>query len=328
MMTVPIYLYLDGIPADAPGRAGEPSFAFDTQGLWRFSSDDGWYAVEAAAVELHRMFARAIFKELPYSELLPLVPPFIATLGHNSEAAGSKSDFEEVLGLASRIPELHRFLFLYDCQRLVSAIQECAKEIIQIQGEFYRTFNLESFFYPPMKQEDGLRYSTSPVVTKLFAFLSFLFIRMHSLLDYTVKVAMEAEKLPTNFTNYPKMSSLNAQYGDRKRLGLNKKAGTLFEDCTFLVTIEALRNHIIHNGLLDDMPKAYEEIKDGVAADKYILMPDMTDGHFDKFRNRNLFYEREDKINRRLPFLVTEFLRRQEVTLRAIAEGLRSRHDL
>ena len=89
-----------------------------------------------------------------------------------------------------------------------------------------------------------------------------------------------------------------------------------------------MRNHIIHNGLLDDMPKAYEEIKDGVAADKYILMPDMTDGHFDKFRNRNLFYGREDKINRRLPFLVTEFLGRQEVTLRAIAEGLRIRHDL
>ena len=327
-MRAPIYLYLDGIPANAPGRGGEPSFAFDPQGVWRFSSDDGLYAVETAAVELHRMFAKAIFKGHPYNKLLPLVPPFIATLGHNSEAAGSKSDFADMLSLANRIPELHRFLYLYDCQRLVSAIQECAKEVIQIQGEFYRTFNLEPFFYPPMKHEDGLRYSTSPVVTKLFAFLSFMFIRMHSLLDYSVKVAMEAEKLQTNFTTYPKMSSANAQYGDRKRLDLNKKAGTVFEDCTFLFTIETLRNHIIHNGLLDDMPKAYEEIKGGITAEKYILMPDMTDGHFDKFRNRNLFYGREDKINQRLPYLVTEFLARQEETLRAIADGLRGRHDL
>lgn len=328
IMTVQTYLYLDGIPADAPGRADQPSFSFDPQGMWRFSIDDGWYAVEAAALELHRMFARAIFKGLPYNELLASAPTFIATLGHNSEAAGSKSDLEDLLGLADRIPELHRFLYLYDCQRLVSAIQECTKELIQIQGELYRTLNLESFFYPPMKHEDGTRYSTSPVVTKLFAFLSFLFIRMHSLLDYTVKVALEAEKLPTNFTNYPKMSSLNAQYGDRKRLGLNKESGTLFEDCEFLVTVETLRNHIIHNGLLDDMPKGYEEIEDGVATEKYLLMPDMTDGRFDRFRNRNLFYGREDKINLRLPFLVTEFLGKQEATLRLISEDLRNRQGL
>lgn len=328
MTTVPIFLYLNGIPADAPGRSGAPSFTFDPQGMWRFTNDDGLDGVEAAAVELHRVFARAIFKEHPYNELLPFVPPFIATLGHNSEAAGSKSDFGEVLSLADRIPELHRFLYLYDCQRLVSAIQECAKEIIQVQGEFYWTFNLEPFFDPSMKHEDGLRYSTSPVVTKLFAFLSFMFIRMHSLLDYTVKVAMEAERLQSNFATYPKMLSATAQYGDRKRLRLNKESGTLFEDCTFLVTIETLRNHIIHNGLLDDMPKAYEEIKGGAVAEKYILMPDMTDGHFDKFRNRNLFYGREDKINQRLPTLVTEFFRRQEVTLLAIIEDLRRRHNL
>ncbi|CDX51590.1 hypothetical protein MPL3365_130547 [Mesorhizobium plurifarium] len=73
-MTVPVYLYLDGVHGDVPGRAGEASFAFDPQGMWQFSGDDGLYAVEAAAVELHRVFARAIFKGLPYNELLQFVP--------------------------------------------------------------------------------------------------------------------------------------------------------------------------------------------------------------------------------------------------------------
>ncbi|MDM7852692.1 hypothetical protein [Pseudochrobactrum kiredjianiae] len=322
------FLYLDGIPADVPSRAGASFFAFNPQGSWRFSIDDGLNAVEVAAVNLHETIVKAIFKELPYAEMLQFVPPFIATLGHNSEAKGSKSDFEKVLSLTNRIPELHRFLYLYDCQRLVSAIQECAKEIIQLQGEFYRTFNLEPFFYPVLQHEDGIRYSTSPVVTKLFAFLSFIFIRMHSLLDYTVKVAMEAEKLQINFTRYPKMASSNAQYGDRKRLKLNKKRNTLFEDCSFLVTVETLRNHIIHNGLLDDMPKAYEVIKENITVEKYILMPDMTDGYFDKLRNRNLFYNEEDKINQRLPNLVKEFMNRQEATLHLISEDLRSRYNL
>jgi len=198
---------------------------------------------------------------------------------------------------------------------LILSIQECTKEVDQILGEFYLTFNTEGFFYPPMKHEDGIRYSSSPVTTKLFAFLGFLFIRLHSLLDYTVKVSFEAENLRQDFSGYPKLSSKNLQYGDRKKVKFNEQTGTLFEVSDFMTTVETLRNHLIHDGLLDEMPKAYENIKDGIAVEKFILFPDMTEGRFDSFVNRKLFFGKGDKINLRLPDFLGAFQSRQVETL-------------
>ena len=74
---------------------------------------------------------------------------------------------------------------------------------------------------------------------------------MHSLLDYTVKMAFEAEHLRQDFSRYPKLSCGSLQYGDRKRVSFNGKAGTVFEPCEFMTMIETLRNHVIHDGLLD-----------------------------------------------------------------------------
>lgn len=173
-----------------------------------------------------------------------------------------------------------------------------------------------------MKHEDGIRYSSSPVTTKLFAFLGFLFIRLHSLLDYSVKVAFEAENLRQDFSSCPKLSSRNLQYGDRKKIKFNKQTGTLFEVSDFMTTVETLRNHLIHDGLLDDMPKDYENIKDGVAVEKFLLFPDMTVGRFDNFVNRKLFFGKEDKINLRLPEFLADFQSRQVETLKLVLNDL------
>lgn len=232
------------------------------------------------------------------------------------------SNFEKFVRLTADFPEINRFLFLYDAQKLVSAIQECTKELIQVVGEFYRTLNTEPLFYPPIRQDDGIRYNTSPTVTKIFALLTFVFVRMHSLLDYTVKLALEAEGLPKDFSKYPKMRSSNEQFGSRKKVSLNKLPGSLFEDCEFITWIETLRNHLIHDGLLDDMPKAYEQIENGAAVEKFLLFPDMTGGRFDRYGNRSLFFSREDKINLRLPEILKEFQERLKVTLEGILKQL------
>ena len=173
-----------------------------------------------------------------------------------------------------------------------------------------------------MQHEDGIRYSSSPVTTKLFAFLSFLFIRLHSLLDYTVKVAFEAENLRKDFSVYPKLSSKNLQYGDRKKVKFDKKTGTLFEVSDFMATVETLRNYLIHDGLLDDMPKAYEKIEDGITVEKFILFPDMTAGRFDRYKNRKLFFGKEDKINLRLLAFFAAFQSRQVKTLSRVLADL------
>jgi hypothetical protein len=93
------------------------------------------------------------------------------------------------------------------------------------------------------------------------------------------------------------------------------RAGTVFEVSEPMREIEAVRNLVIHDGLLDDMPKVYRLIENRKPIEKYILMPDRTEGRFDKFNNRNLFYGRTDKVNLRLPYLIRDFQSRLTATL-------------
>lgn len=316
------YLNLNGIPSEKPRRDSNPFLWFDPQGIWRFSQGDLSHNIENVCVQLHEALRRAIMEGVPYNDLLPSIPPLVYLSGLNSESSLSKIDFEKLTRLTANFPEINRFLYLYDAQKLVSTIQECQKELVQITGQFYHTLNTEPLFYPPIHQDDGIRYNTSPTVTKLFAFLTFIFLRMHSLLDYSVKLALEAENLPKDFSEYPKMRSSSAQFGSRKKVSFNKLSDSLFEDCEFITWIETLRNHLIHDGLLDDMPKAYEHIVNGVAVERFLLFPDMTLGRFDRYGNRNLFFSREDKINHRLPDILNKFQQRLIVTLTAILNRL------
>lgn len=321
-MSAPMYLTLNGIPSDLPRQDDIVYLWFDPQGVWRLNRGDLSNELEAVCVCLHDAIRERVMQGVPFNELLPMVPQFTCLSGLNSESTLSKVDFEKVLHLCATFPELNRFLYLYDVQKLISSIQECMKELMQIVGEFYRTLNTEPLFYPTIQQDDGIRFNTSPTVTKLFALLTFVFVRMHSLLDYIVKLAIEAEDLPQEFVKYPKMRSLNEQFGSRKKISFNKSAGTVFEECEFITMIETLRNHLIHDGLLDDMPKAYERIEQGTASERFILFPDMTKGIFDRYGNRNLFFSKEEKINERLPEIITEFQLRLKVTLEMILARL------
>lgn len=327
VFVLPYFLNLDGIPSQQP-RGGNATYLWhDPQGVWRLSKNDYGCAVQSSCGVLHRAFRNIIMQSVDYRSLLMLIPSYVSDAGRSSEAPISSSLFQKMLNADAAQPELNRFLYLYDCQRLVSSIQECQKEVTQIVGEFYFTLNTEPFFNVlAPEREDDLRWSTSPTTTKLTAYLNFIFIRLHSLMDYAVKVAAEAEQLRKDFIKYPKMSSQGVQFGDRKTLSINKQSGTLFENCEFIRSVETLRNHIIHDALLDEMPKAYERFENWVVVERFVLLPDMTNGRLDRYVNRNLFYGAEDKINLRLPDLLSEFGYRLKNTLDAVIDILTSRY--
>ncbi len=89
--------------------------------------------------------------------------------------------------------------------------------------------------------------------------------------------------------------------------------------------VELFRNQIIHDGLLDDMPKAYKVVKSGVVIEKFVLLPNRVGTQFARYRNRHLFFGAEDKINLRLPQLLEDFQARQVVTLAALLKRLQGR---
>src|SRR5258708_7888454 len=148
--------------------------------------------------------SRKIFGDIAlYYGLLPNLPQFVPEAGLNSESPVSRDLFERFVGQLAGMPYLNQFLYLYDCRKLVSAIQECTKEVSYLVGEFYRVLTLDELFYPPIPEPDGVRWVTSPVVTNLTATLNVIFIRLHSLLDYTTKLIFEIEHLRSDFTTYP-----------------------------------------------------------------------------------------------------------------------------
>lgn len=237
------------------------------------------------------------------------------TAGLNSEAPISR-DFFEKLVRANNNPTINKLLYLYDCRRLVSGIQEALIEVVQLQGEFYKTLNLEELFYPPGVSPDGIRHIGSPVTAKLIALINVIYIRLHSLLDYATKLVFEAEHLRTDFSRYPRLASKNKLFGDRRRISLNNKTGTLFEPCDLITETEALRNLIIHDGFFDEQPKVYEVRANGVVQERFILLPDRENGRLTSYGSRNLFYGNEDKINMRLPSFIAEFQKRLLLTVK------------
>mgnify|MGYP005859206379 CR=1 FL=1 len=317
----PVYLTLPGVPvADHPPK-GEVYFWFDPQGVWRASHGDLSHEIDDACARIHDALAATIFDGIGnYYALLPMIPEWVVNAGLNSEAPISRDLFEKLVG-ANSDATLHKLLYLYDCRKLVSGIQEALIEVVQLQGEFYKTLNLEELFYPPGVSPDGLRHIGSPVTAKLIAFINVIYVRLHSLLDYAAKLAFEVEHMRTDFSRYPRLASRNKLFGDRRRISLNNKVGTLFEACELITETEALRNLVIHEGFFDEQPKVYEFRENGVVQERYILMPDRESGRLTSHVNRSLFYGSEDKINLRLPDFLGEFQKRLLLT---VSETLRS----
>ncbi len=314
------YLTLYGIPKSDPEMAGDRYFYRNGMGEWSLNKSSFIHKIDNLCVNLHDKFAFHIYgSRQKFFEMLTVTPELLYTCGMNSESAVGRDDFERLVNNNSTNVELNKSLYLYDCRKLVGSIQECNKEVIQMLGEFYRVLNLEELYQPKIDEPDGIRYISSPITTQLNALIAFLFIRMHSLLDYLTKLALEASKIRINFKNYPRMSSKNILFSAKKDLHKIDKSGTVFEDCDLITEIETFRNHLIHDGLLDDIPKVYKVNKDGLCTEKYILFPDRgIEGRLAAFKNRNLFYSKEDKINLRLPDIVISFQEKQVNTLEKI----------
>lgn len=313
-----IILNLNGIASAKPRSDGLIYFHRRYDDEWIHSSGADLEAIWDACRRIDYAFQRRIMADLEFNKLVYMLPMFVVQAGLSSEADLSRDDFGKLLGLPLDIPERNRFLYLYDCERLTWSIRQCIEEVQGIVSEFYQTFNAPSLTGGPPLTSNGVVFSRSSKVTQLFANLSFIFIRLHSLLDYSVKLAIEAERPLTEFREYRRMTSRGCQFGDRKRVSWNGAEETLFEDCELVRTVETLRNHIVHDGLLDAQPKVYESYLEGALVERFILFPDMTNGRLDSFVNRNLFYGREDKLNLRLPALISAFWDRLSLTLERI----------
>lgn len=319
-----LYLTVTGIAAEARPSDDDLFLSCGADGAWHLNLGEFGGELEAECARVRDALAEAIFGDLKaYQDLLPRAPDFLFSAGLNSEANVSNLDFERVVAAAKEARPINRLLYFADCRKLVAGIEQCTKEALLLQGEFYRALNLDLAAGEWTDQPDGARGVTSPAVIRIHATLGFLFVRLHSLLDYSTKLAFEAEHLRTDFSSYPRLASTDILFSDRKRVAMARVPGTLFEACDVVAQVELYRNHVIHDGLMDDPPKVYVMVEAGKAVAKFVLLPDRGgEGRLEKFKNRNLFYSRADRINLRLPALVAEFQQRQLATLARVRRSL------
>lgn len=232
---------------------------------------------------------------------------FVKDIGHNSESSISRELFSSRV-IASYNPNI---LYIQDCEALISYIQECCIEIAQIEGEFTRLLESDLGLIHIPENYSGIQTLKSPKTTLVFSLLSSAFIKISSLLDYITKIAFEVLQCPLPLDKYKKLISRDKLYGQYRELSLSDCSGTIFENTSLINTIVSIRDHIIHHGYIDERPKIYHVIENGICTEKFILMPDVNEsGRLENCVNRKLFYSRETKLNEQLPIMTRAILQR------------------
>ena len=114
------------------------------------------------------------------------------------------------------------------------------------------------------------------------------------------------------------MKCADVLWGTRKKLTINGMPGTLFEKCDFISTIEALRNELVHNGTWELNPKKYIRFENGMVQERFMLFPDIQQGHLATVKSRKHFFSSGIKVNDILPCIHSEFKSRLLKTIEII----------
>jgi hypothetical protein len=247
-----------------------------------------------------------------YSLQINTIPPYA---GIDAEIKISKKEFEKWLS-SQKTEDTNRILYYYDFQNLVGSLQNLIQESRFLYCDFYKVLNENSFMLAEKPMEpNALMFASGRLVTNIFSKINHLFINLASQLDFITKISFELENLPNDFSKYPKMKSNGILYGDLKKINFISREKTIFDKTDDLKLILSLRNEIVHNASFENIPKVYQVFKNNEIIEKYIYVPDSTNGVFDSYKNRNRFFNKETKLNEILPDLLTSFWRKMEITI-------------
>lgn len=278
------------------------------------TSNDNTLEIDTKLIKLTHRVADRIFGSIQNLYSLPLNSAH-SYAGVDAEIKISQKEFEKWIN-SEKSEQTHKILFFYDFQNLVGSLQNLVQESRYLFCNFFKTLNENSFMLvdKPM-QPDIVMFASGQLVTNIFSTINHLFINLASQLDFITKIAVEVENLPNDFTDYPKLKSNGILYGNLKKVQTINFDNTLFNKTDDLKLILSLRNEIVHNASFENIPKVYQVFKNYNMIEKFIFIPDSTNGNFDSFKNRNRFFDNEIKLNEELPKLITDFWKKMELTV-------------
>lgn len=280
------------------------------------------YEIESLCFELRNLLAIKTFGSIvEYHRILehPIFP-LVAQAGIDAEIRLSKRDFEEFVTQYEDKEMLYRMLYFFDIDNLIGTTQNCMIETRFAVGEFYKQLNISSFLINEelFSVVDGIQYASGSIVTNITSLINRIFICLYSMLDFITKIAHEVEELQTDFSSYPKLKSKDTLLGYSKKTTFNEMKNTLFEKTSNRKMIEYLRNEIVHSASIDGIPKVYQKIENKKILEKFVLLPDFSNGLIDTYKSRKRFFDNDTKLNEILPELINDYFTRLSFTLQQI----------
>lgn len=285
-----------------------------------YPDDSIKYELDNQLVDLYDLFRDFLFENTDqyYREVASL-PIWVQRAGQDSDCAISSDMFCEWMQKAN-ISNLYKHLYLVDCQFLIGTVQNLLSAIEDAFINYYKTiseFKLDDR-YKDLTDRNGTIMLMSPIATRASAYVETYFTKAYSVLDIMCKICYEIQYRRTDFESYEKLKSAEVLWGKRKKLQINETINTIFEKCDFISQIEAIRNEIVHNGTWELNPKIFIRLKNYEEVERFMLFPDMEQGHLATVKNRKHFFFGDVKINDILPEIHLEFKRRMLNTLRKI----------
>lgn len=308
-----VFYNKNGIPTSSPSTdfwVTEPDFSYTT------SLNDNTGDIDMKLIKITWGLADKLFGSYDnLHKILMKKSVVFSQAGIDAEIKVSKKEFEEWVN-SNKSEENHKLLFYYDFQSLVGSLQNLVQESKYLLCDFYKILNENTFMLHSKPISSGIiMFASGQIVTNIFSKVNHLFINLASQLDFITKIVFEIENLPKNFKSYPKLKCNKIQYGDSRKLKTIDFENTLFKRTQEIKLITNLRNEIIHNSSFENIPKVYQVFEGDNLIEKYILIPDHSNGVFDSFKNRNRFFNNDIKLNEILPDLVTEFWKNLEYTI-------------
>jgi len=317
---------VNGIPEDLTideAANKEGFFVFQNAiGNFIYLGGEKIYEIETLCFELRNLLAVKMFGSISeYHRMIEHpIYPLVAQGGIDAEIRISKEDFEKFVSDYEDKQTIYRMLYFFDIDSLIGTLQNCVVETNYSVGEFYKQLNINNFLINEeiLSFKDGIQYAAGGIVTNITSLVNRIFICLYSILDFITKIVHEVEQLQLEFDSYPRLRSKDTLLGYAKKTTFNEMESTLFEKTDYRKMIEYLRNEIIHNASIDSIPKVYQKVVYNKIVEKFILLPDFTDGNIDTFRNRKRFFDNDTKLNEVLPDLINDYFRRLSFTLQQV----------
>ena len=298
-----------------------PFYVQDFKGGYIYPNDSIKYDIDNELVKLYDTFRDLFFDDInKYYQEVYFLPTFVQQAGQDSDCSLKKNVFEKFLDdeYICKIPNLYKHLYLVDCQFLIGSIQNLLDGMEFSFTNFYVKLTDVSNMIFPDETTNNVWLELSHTSRQITSLLESYFIKAYSILDMFCKIAYEFEFKMDDFTKYNKMKSANKLWGESKKLKIHNTPKTIFETCELISIIEALRNEVVHNGSWELNPKIFTVFKEEKITERFVLFPDIYNGHLAKSTNRKHFFGEGLIVNEVLPKIHYAFLKRVLETVKML----------